>query len=114
MAWDPNEKGNYAWLAKEARNHGGVENYINDIEENAKAEAHEEDMKLLVSIIVFTLGLGTAIGAGAVKCYDKFKQKIAANKELKQKSDVAKEALTNGVKAIENNQTSEIDLEDDE
>ncbi len=32
MAWNPNEKGSWAWFTKEASEHGGVEPYINDIE----------------------------------------------------------------------------------
>ena len=31
MAWDANEKGNYAYLTKTASEHGGVDNFIDDI-----------------------------------------------------------------------------------
>lgn len=110
MAWDPNEKGSWAWFTKEASNHGGVESYINDIEENARAETREEYLQWLPWIITGAIGIG-ALGKTA---YDKVKKKITAQKELKQKSDVAKEVLVNGVKAIENAQTSEIDSEEEE
>ncbi len=93
MAWDPNEKGSWAWLTKEASEHGGVKSYINDIEENARAEAHDADMKIMTLIIAGAIGIG-ALGKTA---YDKIKQKIADRKALKQKSDAAKDALICGV-----------------
>ena len=31
MVWDANEKGNYAYLTKTASEHGGVDNFIDDI-----------------------------------------------------------------------------------
>ena len=92
MAWNPNEKCSWAWFTKEASEHGGVEPYINDIEENARAEAHDADMKLLPFIVAGAIGVG-ALGTTA---YDKIKQKIADRKALKQKSDAAKEALICG------------------
>lgn len=58
MAWNPNEKGSWAWLTKEASEHGGVEPYVNDIEENARAEAHDADMKLLPFIVAGAIGVG--------------------------------------------------------
>lgn len=31
MAWNADERGNPAWLSRQAKEHGGVENYISDI-----------------------------------------------------------------------------------
>lgn len=103
MAWDPNEKGSWAWFTKEASEHGGVEPYINDIEENARAEAHDADMKLLPLIVTGAIGIG-ALGKTA---YDKIKQKIADRKALKQKSEEAKEALVCGANSSEDSDEEE-------
>lgn len=93
MAWDPNEKGSWAWITKEASEHGGVESFINDIEKNARAEAHDADMKLLLLIGSLCIGLGILVKTE----YDKVKQIIADRRELKKKSDAAKETLIIGV-----------------
>ena len=114
MAWNPNDEYSYAWFTKVASEHGGVEPYINDIEENARAEgfeegreeAHKEDMRLFV--------IAVGIGILGKTLYDKFKLGKAARKELKQKSDVAKENLVNGANVIKDNQTDEIDFEEEE
>lgn len=98
MAWNPNEEGSWAWFTKEASQHGGVVSYINDIEENARVEAHDTDMKLLPLIVLSSIGIG-ALGKTA---YDNIKQKIADRKALKQKSNTAKEILICGANSSKN------------
>lgn len=44
MAWDANEKGNYAYLTKTASEHGGVDNFIDDIHDEGYQEGHEHGM----------------------------------------------------------------------
>lgn len=58
-------------------------------------------MKFLLVAPILLIG-GAAIGVTSKIAYDKNKQKLQAQKELQQKSDLAKEELINGVKAAEN------------
>lgn len=44
MAWDANVKGNPAWLTKTASEHGGVDNFINNIHNEGYQEGHEQGM----------------------------------------------------------------------
>lgn len=106
MAWNPNEKNSWAWLTKQASEHGGVEKYIDDIlkygiEIGQNKTSKEYLMKFLLVVPILLIG-GAAIGVASKIAYDKNKQKLQAQKELQQKSDLAKEELINGVKAAEN------------
>lgn len=44
MAWNVNEKGNPAWLTKQASEHGGVDNFIDDIHNEGYQQGHERGM----------------------------------------------------------------------
>lgn len=106
MAWDPNEENSWAWFTKQASEHGGVEQYINDIENNGieigRQEMHKEDSRRLPLVVSVSMVLGALLLAGGKKLFDNYKQKLTYQKELKQKSDLAKEELINGGKAAEN------------
>ena len=43
MAWNPNEPGNYAWLTKQASEHGGVNPYLSDIVDNARYNTYRRN-----------------------------------------------------------------------
>jgi len=42
MAWDPNKKGNPAWLVTQASKHGGVDQFIDDIRKAGYQKGHEQ------------------------------------------------------------------------
>ena len=44
MAWDPNEKGSWAWLTKEASEQGGVNQLIDGIHDGGYQEGHDKGM----------------------------------------------------------------------
>lgn len=61
MAWDPNKKGNYANLTKTASEHGGVDNFINDIHNEGYHEGWERG--LFEGAGVATVAITIVIGA---------------------------------------------------
>lgn len=115
MAWDPNKEDNYAWLSTQASKHGGVNSYINDIKASAKAEGihqgHKDVLQWLPLIMSAPVVIWWLVKTGYDR-YDKIKKNnTTIRKELKQKSDIAEEVI-NGMNAIKNHQTDEMDSEE--
>ena len=110
MAWDPNDENSYAGLTKKASEYGGVESFINSIEENAKLEAHIEDLKKFSISIPIALIL-VFLGKSA---YDKLKQKYQDYNELKRKSNFAKETIKNNSYIIDETQINETNSNEEE
>lgn len=90
MAWDPNEPGNPAWMSKQASEYGGVENYLKNIEDNAKAEQREQDMILLRFALVGVGALCMGVGWVANKLANKKSKK---KEERKEKAEEAEKAI---------------------
>ena len=97
MAWDPNEPGNPAWMSKQASEHGGVENYLKNIEDNAKAEQKEKDMEIIKWVIGGALFVGAGCYAAGNKiyrcCINIKNRKKLEREERQQKAEESKEAL---------------------
>ena len=106
MAWDTYEENSFAWLTRIASEHGGVEQFINDIVNEAKCETQIEDWKkfLMFSPVIFALGF---FGNTA---YDKLKQKCHDYNELKRKSKFAKEVLKTRTHSTSEPQVSNTNL----
>lgn len=90
MAWDANEKGNYAYLTKAASEHGGVDNFIDDIHNEGYQEGHEHGMiegaGAAAGVIVAVIGV-----CGGIKhLVQKHKSKKQA---VVERSEAAQEAL---------------------
>lgn len=109
MAWNPNEPGNYAWLTKQASEHGGANQYIASIEENAAAKQHEKDMKQLLCVYVPTLlALGATTCAAAKAGYEKIKKRIIEHREEKEReAEEAKKIIRKACKQSKNQEISE-------
>lgn len=60
MAWNANEKGNPAWLTKQASEHGGVDNFINDIYNKGYNDCCKHDLIYLTTVKITKL---TVVGA---------------------------------------------------
>ncbi len=90
MAWDPNEKGTYANLTKTAFEHGGPDQYIDDIYNGGYQDGH--DKGVLDGVVVTVL---TTIGTAAVGWVTKHlvDKHNAKKQELKEKSVAAEEAI---------------------
>ena len=63
MAWDPNEKGNPAWLTKEASKHGGPEPYIQDIHDEGYQEGYDEGKNDGIKEAAAIIGAGIGLYA---------------------------------------------------
>lgn len=95
MAWNPNEKGNYAWLTKQASEHGGANQFIASIEENAATQQRDKDMKLLCAVVTLTATVATA----GTSAYYKIKQKLDERRKVKEReAEEAKEIIRKNVK----------------
>lgn len=105
MAWDPNEKGNYAWLSKEARSNGGVQQFIDTIERNGREQGEVLGFKKAAKILI---PLGIFIGATGKGWYDRYKQKAEYRKEMQKEAEKVKDIMINAAKLNEN-QISEND-----
>lgn len=77
MAWDPNVKGNPAWLTKQASEHGGVDNFIDDIHNEGYQEGHGRGM--IDGAGVTTVAITFAFGA-----YEGIKYLVKKHKAKKQ------------------------------
>ena len=104
MAWNPNEPGNYAWLTKQASEHGGVNPYLSDIVDNARYETHQEDLKMFTCIAPMLVGVGI-LGKTA---YDKIRQTIINRKEEKrQKAEEAEKQIRKAIYKANNHEIDE-------
>ena len=90
MAWNPDEKGNPAWLTKQASEHGGVDNYIDDIRNEGYQEGHGKGVIEGVGIATVLIGIGIAAYNGIKHSIQKRK---ANRNSIHQKSESAKTAL---------------------
>ncbi len=104
MAWDANEKGNHAWLAKTASEHGGVNNFIDDIRSEGYQEGHEHGM-------VKGAGVATVVITFAIGAYKGIKYLIQKHKSKKQ---VIKERSESSEAAIKQICDESDDVPDDE
>ena len=90
MVWDANEKGNYAYLTKTASEHGGVDNFIDDIHNEGYQEGHEHGM-------IEGAGVATIVITVAIGAYEGIKYLVQKHKAKKQavveRSEAAQEAL---------------------
>lgn len=90
MAWDANEKGNYANLTKTASEHCGVDNFIDDIHNEGYQEGQEHGM-------IEGAGAATVVIAAAIGTYEGVKYLVQKHKAKKQavveRSEAAQEDL---------------------
>ncbi len=90
MAWDANEKGNYAYLTKTANEHGGVDNFIDDIHNEGYQEGREHGM-------IEGAGATTVVIAAAIGAYEVIRYLVQKHKAKKQaiveRSEAAQEAI---------------------
>ena len=90
MAWDANEKGNYAYLTKTASEHGGVDNFIDDIYDEGYQEGHEHGM-------IEGAGVATVVIAAAIGVCEGIKYLVQKHKAktqtVKERSEAAQEAI---------------------
>ena len=84
MAWNPNVEGNYAWLATQAKEHGGVMSYIEDIHNGGFQEGFDQGVVQgvvgSVSLIAAGYGIYRIIMLRRIR-----KQAIIEQSELAQK-----------------------------
>ncbi|MBR5682414.1 MAG: hypothetical protein IKW96_03905 [Ruminococcus sp.] len=109
MAWDANEKGNPAWLTKQASEHGGVDNFIDDIHNEGYQEGHERGM--IVGAGVATVVITVVIGA-----YEGIKYLVQKHKVKKQvvieRSDSAQNAIRQMCEDTDDKQYDDNDVSD--
>ena len=100
MAWDANEKGNYAYLTKTASEHGGVDNFIDDIHNEGYQEGHEHGM-------FEGAGAATVLIVAAIGAYKGIKYLVQKHKAKKQAVVERSEAAQEAIRQICNNSDSE-------
>lgn len=111
MAWDPDEKGTYANLTKIAYEHGGPNQYIDDIYNDGYQDGH--DKGVLEGVVVTVLTTMGVAAAGWVAKY--FVDKHNAKKqEIKEKSEAAEEAIRQICEEAPDDTHSDDSLIDDE
>ena len=89
MAWDANIKGNPAWLTKTASEHGGVDNFIDDIHNKGYQEGHEQGMIDGAGITVAAIAALYGAYEGIKYFVQKHKKKRQAIKECAEVSESA-------------------------
>lgn len=109
MAWNPNEEGNPAWLTKQASEHGGVENYINNIYEEGYQEGHQdgESKGFLEGII--TMAIADGIGGIATFGKRKWDEHKSKKQQVHEKAEKTKIEIQNIC-----NEESELESTEDE
>lgn len=90
MAWDSNEKGNYAWFTKQASEHGGVNSFIDDIYNEGYQEGHESGIVKGIGVATIGMVAGIVAWQGITYLVKKVKTK---KKAVQQKSESAKAEL---------------------
>ena len=86
MAWNAEVEGNYAWLTKQAYEHGGVMSYIDDIQNGGYQIGHNQGM---IQGSAITVLLTSAI-YGIYKFY-LFRK--ARKQEIIEQAELARQAL---------------------
>lgn len=89
MAWNANEPGNPAWLTKTASEHGGVDQFIDDIRSEGYQEGHDQGVVDGASGATFLIGLGIAGYMGVKHLIEKHKAKKQAIREQAEASEAA-------------------------
>lgn len=89
MAWDANEKGNPAWLTKQASEHGGVDNFIDDIHDDGYQKGHCRGMIEGAGAAAIIIGIGFAGYQGIKHLIQKHKLKKQAIRERSKSSKTA-------------------------
>ena len=89
MAWNANEPGNPAWLTKTASEHGGVDQFIDDIRSEGYQDGHDQGVVDGASGVAILIGGLLAIGAGVKHLIDRHKAKKQAIKEQAEASEAA-------------------------
>ena len=89
MAWDANLKGNPAWLTKTASEHGGVDNFIDDIHNEGYQDGHEQGVIDGVGITVAAIAALYGAYIGINYLVQKHKKKRQAIKERAEISESA-------------------------
>lgn len=102
MAWDPNDKKSYAGHSKEVSEHGGVEQYNNDIYEEGCRDTRRTD-----AIVGGMLGIISVAGLIGQHIYFKHKLKVQQKNEIRRKADRAQDSLLND--DVYTNQISDTD-----
>ena len=110
MAWDPNEKGNPAWLTKQASKHGGVDNFIDDIHNEGYQEGHDKGVIEGAELATILIGVVFATCKGIKHIVQKRKEN---KKAIQQQSQSAKNALRQMCEDTAYDMTSE-EFPDDE
>ncbi len=91
MAWNANEKGNYANLTKQAKEHGGVDKFIDDIHNEGYQEGHERGLLEGVGITTVVI---TVVALGTYKFIEPFIKRNKAKKQaVAERSKAAQEAI---------------------
>ncbi|WP_295094489.1 hypothetical protein [Ruminococcus sp.] len=109
MAWDANEKGNYANLTKTASEHGGVDQFIDDIHNEGYQEGHERGM-------IDGAGIATVVITAVIGAYEGIKylvQKHKAKKQaVKERSDSAQSVIRQMCEDADDKQYDDNDVSD--
>ncbi len=109
MAWDPNEKGSWAWFTKEASEQGGVESYINNIYSNGYLDGDENGHRRGVADGVGILLVGSLATygvyklAGVISKWRKERREVIIQKSEESKA-VLKEMYEKTEDSFENNE----------
>lgn len=90
MAWNADEEGNYANLTKQAKEHGGVDKFIDDIHNEGYQKGHEHGM-------IEGAGAATVVIAAAIGAYEGIKYLVRKHRAKKQavveRSEAAQKAI---------------------
>ena len=89
MAWDPNVKGNPAWLTKQASEHGGVDNFIDDIRNEGYQEGNEHGMIVGAGVTAVVIALAYGASEGTKYLVEKRKAKRHVIKVRAESSEAA-------------------------
>lgn len=90
MAWNPNERGNPAWLSREAKKHGGTEKLIKDIYNDGFQNGKTNGAKKGASIATLAIGGIYATYKGISLLIKKHKDK---EQKIHEQAEASKKAL---------------------
>lgn len=105
MAWDANVKGNPAWLTKTASEHGGVDNFIDDIHNEGYQEGHEQGM-------IDGVGITVAAIAALYGAYEGIKYFVQKHKKKRQEIQEHAEVSESAIRQICDEAVDDISDED--
>ncbi|MBR5682409.1 MAG: hypothetical protein IKW96_03880 [Ruminococcus sp.] len=86
MAWNPKKPGNYAWLTQIVKEHGGVEQFIDDIHNEGYQKGQEHGV--LIGASIATIAFVAVLGA-----YQEIRHIVEVRKASKVRAKVSSDII---------------------